>query len=371
MLIALWRWIDDRALNDVDKRTLAQIEAVKVASGVIVGGGGLFALYLAARRQRTQELELQVRQIELAQRDRVQVHAEKVAEDTRQDAVERRVTELYTKAADQLGSDKAPVRLAGLYALERLGQGNPGHRQTVTNVVCAYLRMPYTPPDEQADLNEPTERQQREELQVRTTAQRILADHLRDEPLADRAQPPSSPNTFWAGIDLDLTGAHLLDFALAEARLVSINLNDATLAGETVFSGTTCELAFMQHTNFKGLADFRGTEFTNSAWFTSSVFADDVRFDGDQFYRPAKFGRHVSFRASAFHRKACFEGAAFSGSADFREVNWLGGAASVELKSTVIENPETTSPEADAAASAWPDGWHLAIASNHVTLERT
>lgn len=97
VLIALWRWIDDRALNDVDKRTLAQIEAVKVASGVIVGGGGLFALYLAARRQRTQELELQVRQIELAQRDRVQVHAEKVAEDTRQDAIERRVTELYTK----------------------------------------------------------------------------------------------------------------------------------------------------------------------------------------------------------------------------------------------------------------------------------
>jgi len=36
------------------------------------------------------------------------------------DAAERRITELYTKAADQLGSDEAPVPLAGLDAKERL-----------------------------------------------------------------------------------------------------------------------------------------------------------------------------------------------------------------------------------------------------------
>ncbi|MDP9866447.1 hypothetical protein J2S55_005713 [Streptosporangium brasiliense] len=39
------------------------------------------------------------------------------------------------------------MRLAGLYALERLAQDNPGHRQTIVNVICAYLRMPYTPPE--------------------------------------------------------------------------------------------------------------------------------------------------------------------------------------------------------------------------------
>jgi hypothetical protein len=70
----------------------------------------------------------------------------KVAADTRHDATERRITDLYTKAADQLGSDKAPVRLAGLYALERLAQDNPEHQQTIVNLVCAYLRMPYRPP---------------------------------------------------------------------------------------------------------------------------------------------------------------------------------------------------------------------------------
>ena len=53
------------------------------------------------------------------------------------------------QAADQLGSDQAPVRLAGLYALERLAHSTVEHRQTMVDVICAYLRMPYTPPEDQ------------------------------------------------------------------------------------------------------------------------------------------------------------------------------------------------------------------------------
>lgn len=73
----------------------------------------------------------------------------KAVVDTAHDATERRITELYVKAVEQLGSDKAAVRHSGLYALERVAQDNPEHRQTVDNVLCAYLRVPYpttTPP---------------------------------------------------------------------------------------------------------------------------------------------------------------------------------------------------------------------------------
>jgi hypothetical protein len=123
------------------------------------------------------------------------------------DATERRVTELYTKAADQLGSDKAPVRLAGLYALERLAQDNPSQRETIVNVICSYLQMPYTPPgatpvdrsdagpssgdgaaaedemraDQERERHE-KRRQEHEkraqEHRVRTTALRILDRHV-------------------------------------------------------------------------------------------------------------------------------------------------------------------------------------------------
>jgi hypothetical protein len=110
------------------------------------------------------------------------------------DALEQRMTALYVAAAEQLGSDKAAVRLAGLYALERLGQDNPKLRQTVFDVWCAYLRMPYTPPidvlsrDDEASPERPApeteppdraaEAELRQELEVRLTAQRLLGAHL-------------------------------------------------------------------------------------------------------------------------------------------------------------------------------------------------
>src|SRR5262249_51354137 len=126
------------------------------------------------------------------------------------------VTELYTKAVDQLGHEKAAVRLGGLYALERLAQGNPDHRQTIVNVLCAYLRMPTapgqppdeaspsptrppTPPADSTPADDPAElslaaTEDGGERQVRLTAQRILTDHLKPGP------NPQPAGTFWQDI---------------------------------------------------------------------------------------------------------------------------------------------------------------------------
>ncbi|WP_245804945.1 hypothetical protein [Amycolatopsis australiensis] len=123
----------------------------------------LAALLLAARRQRSAELDL-------VQKDH--------------DATERRVTEIYGKAADQLGSDKAPVRLAGLCALERLAGGYAEHRQTIVNVRCSYVRMPVGGPGENL-----------EELQVRKTAQRILLVHRRPGPARPTGRTGASGRT--------------------------------------------------------------------------------------------------------------------------------------------------------------------------------
>jgi hypothetical protein len=67
----------------------------------------------------------------------------------------QQVTEIYTKAVEQLGHDQAPVRLGALYSLEHLGQDNPVRRETVVDVLCAYLRMPYAPPAEAHPDNAP------------------------------------------------------------------------------------------------------------------------------------------------------------------------------------------------------------------------
>lgn len=168
------------AFGSGDAQQRNQLDAVRTAGTIVIGAGGGAALLLAARRQRSTEIALK-------QKDRDQAHQETVARAEQEDATERRITELYTKAADQLGSDKAPVRLAGLYALERLAQDNPRHRQTIVSLLCAYLRMPYA-----VRLDVPTRHALRdldngaiEEREVRVTVQQVLADHLR----------PMSPGT--------------------------------------------------------------------------------------------------------------------------------------------------------------------------------
>ena len=102
----------------------ARLDAIRTGLAAGAGAGAAVGLMLAFRRQHHQEITTAL---------------------SDHDATERRITDLYTKAVEQLGNDKAPVRLGGLYALERLAQNNSEQRQTIVNVICAYLRMPFPP----------------------------------------------------------------------------------------------------------------------------------------------------------------------------------------------------------------------------------
>jgi hypothetical protein len=232
-----------------DSQDNAHLEAIKTAGSIVVGTGGAVALLLAARRQRSTELDLEQK--------------ERVAADARHDATERRITDLYTKAAEQLGSDKAPVRLAGLYALERLAQDAPDHRQTVVDVFCAYLRMP------SADPRSP-ELAEAQEQQVRTTAQRILIAHL----LPGDAK-------FWPDTDLDLRGAKLHDWHLVDREVRRMICTRTEFIGTARFRNThfTGEARFV-YAKFGSLAEFKGARFDGLATFENAEFADAVEFAG-------------------------------------------------------------------------------------------
>ncbi|UMP00117.1 hypothetical protein [Amycolatopsis sp. EV170708-02-1] len=138
-MTVLW-WPITAGLTGADL-VKARLDALKIGLSIGVGSGSVVALYLAWRRQRSTEADLDNRERALAQQYEVLAHQQTVAA-TRQaqqervadDARERRITELCTKAVEQLGSDKAPVRLGGLYALERLAQNNETQRQTIVNV---------------------------------------------------------------------------------------------------------------------------------------------------------------------------------------------------------------------------------------------
>jgi hypothetical protein len=87
---------------------------------LVIGTGGAMALLPTARRQRYTELTL-VR--------------------TDRDATERRITELYTKAAELLGSGQVSVRMAGLYVLERLAHRRASPIHCRCNTGTAWNRL--------------------------------------------------------------------------------------------------------------------------------------------------------------------------------------------------------------------------------------
>ncbi|SDD56268.1 Pentapeptide repeat-containing protein [Actinokineospora iranica] len=324
-------------LLDVQTST-GRLEMIRTALAVGAGTGAVMTLVLAWRRQWS----------------------------TEHDAAERRLTELYVKAVEQLGSDKAAVRHGALYALERVAQDNPGHRQTVVDVICAYLRAPFTPPPDKPGARKlgglraplrparpawqrptPTpaatstteDHDRRQEREVRLTAQRILRQHLQPHPPTPRSRIPDrlrralrrfrrSARTFWPDVDLDLTGATLIDLDLIDCAIRTARFTGATFTGNAEFSRATfTDDAGFGGATFTGDTVFSGATFTSPAWFDEATFTGTARFDeatftGDAGFGGATFTGDAGFSEAIFASPAWFSGATFTGTAWFSEATF-------------------------------------------------
>ncbi|WP_207944543.1 pentapeptide repeat-containing protein [Actinomadura rubrisoli] len=64
---------------------------------------------------------------------------------------EGQVTDRFSRAVDQLGSDKLDVRIRGLYALWRIADHSPGDQEAVISILTAFIRthLPWPPQDDQ------------------------------------------------------------------------------------------------------------------------------------------------------------------------------------------------------------------------------
>ncbi len=153
------RWI-----TPVDvSRAAADIDIVRVALTIVAGVGGVVALVIAYRRQR--------------------------------DLEQSRFVERFGAAAAQLGATDVAVRIAGVYAMAGAADESEGpRRQQCIDVLCGYLRLPYTPelggnhqtkrvlkrpigPD--SGDNEDHFEYRQNDHEVRATITRVIVDHLR------------------------------------------------------------------------------------------------------------------------------------------------------------------------------------------------
>jgi uncharacterized protein YjbI with pentapeptide repeats len=153
------------------------------------------------------------------------------------------ITERYTKAIEQLGSDKLDVRLGGIYALERIATDSKRDHPTVVEVLSAFVRehsQPSTGDDDKG--GEPTT----DVLAAVTVLGR----------LPQRTQV-SRGNLEGAYVEsAELEHAHLERANLRGAHLRGANLDWAHLEG-AILQRAHLEGAYLQHAHLQG-ADLLG-----------------------------------------------------------------------------------------------------------------
>lgn len=149
--------------------------------------------------------------------------------------------------AGQLADADPDVRRAGLVVLVDLGDARPELRQRVVDTVCGYLRMPLP-----FDLADARTDGQAAELELRRTAQRLLAARLR--PSTDA--PGGPPH--WPGTDLMLCGATLVDLDLGGCHVGHADFTGVQFHGVTGFAGSVFAGAAFRLGGGDGRASFHG-----------------------------------------------------------------------------------------------------------------
>ncbi len=137
---------------------------------------------------------------------------------------EGQIADLYSRAIEQLGSDKLDVRIGGIYALERVARQSAADHPTVMEVLTAFIREHS---NELGPLSD-NPASQEQETSLRSDVQAAVTVIGRRHKEHDRGR-------------IDLTGARLTRAELAGADLTEVmltggDLTDATLI-EANFTG--------------------------------------------------------------------------------------------------------------------------------------
>jgi hypothetical protein len=141
---------------------------------------------------------------------------------------EGQITERFAKAIDHVGSDKLDLRLGGIYALERIAKNSNDDRDTIAEVLTAFVRQrsPWPPSQPGQYIKDaPIEDDLKKELRVRAPDVQAALSVL------GRRTLPIGPSQRLDLSATDLRGADLTDARLQKALLERSRLQEADLRG--------------------------------------------------------------------------------------------------------------------------------------------
>ncbi|WP_200215619.1 pentapeptide repeat-containing protein [Micromonospora coerulea] len=177
------------------------------------------------------------------------------------------LTERFTAAVDQLGSEKKEVRITGILQLERILRDNPAEQPTITGVLVNFIREHAAKPN-LGSASSPVRDWSRPVPMPASDLQAALTVLARREPLDVARQqtsrdgaPPEAPLDL-SGLDLagaDLKHARLRHVDLSRTDLAFADLSQADLTGASLTS-TSFNWAMLHDTTIEE-SDGVGTQF--------------------------------------------------------------------------------------------------------------
>ena len=243
--------------------------------------------------------------------------------------------ERYTKAVEQLGDEKAPIRMGGVYTLvglvdewledesidkyeDRLKEG-----QVIINNLCAYIRSPFTLASHYDELSNPTPTPKGiyKDKKEKFYADKATLDSETDVRLSiikeihDRIQGPdkNTPGA-WSDFEYDFSGStffYPVDLTKSYYKK-PVNFSGSTYRKKADFGGSTYQGGTdFSDSTYKGWAYFSrstyqgGTDFSLSTYKSGAYFTDSTYKSGANFSR-STYNDVADFSGSIFYQKVYF-----------------------------------------------------------------
>ena len=295
--------------------------------------------------------------------------------------------ERYTKAVEQLGDEKAPVRMGGVYTLvglvdewleeesirkyeDRLKEG-----QVIINNLCAYIRSPFTLASHYDDLSKanPTPKGIYKGKKEKFYADKATLDSEADVRLGiikeihDRLQD-SDKNTprAWSDFEYDFSGSTFFyPVDLTNSYYTKpVNFSGSTYQGDADFESSTYQSrANFSDSIYRCWADFRSSTYQSQANFSGSTYQDGATFNGSTYTGWANFNCST-YREGAYFNYSTYRGEVYFNSSIYREVAYFNSSTYQgwadfnysTYQSEVYFNDSTYQGKADFSDSTYREG---------------
>ena len=294
--------------------------------------------------------------------------------------------ERYTKAVEQLGNEKAPVRMGGVYTLigladewlldenldyaEKVREG-----QVIVNNLCAYIRSPFILASYYDELSQasPTP-----EGVYKDNQQKFYTDKAEFTSEADirlsiikeihnRLQSPeiNTPGA-WSDFEYDFSGSTFFyPIDLTNSYYAKpINFSGSTYQGDADFESSTYQSrADFSDSIYRCWADFRSSTYQSQANFSGSTYQDGATFNGSTYtgwanfncstYQEGAYFNYSTYRGEVYFNSSIYREGAYFNSSIYREGAYFNYST---YQSEVYFNDSTYQGKADFSDSTYWEG---------------